>query len=83
MPPSRVGSSKRRYAASPPRAKPEYTLSWWHFWDIWTSQRDPSGLLIAKTYAREASLIDERDARAHFPIGLAQMMMGTARRGQG
>ena len=51
-------------------------LSWWHFWDVWTSQRDPSGLLIAKTFAREASLIDERDARAHFLMGLSQMMMG-------
>jgi adenylate cyclase len=51
-------------------------LAWWHFWDIWTSQSDPLGLLLAKTYAREASLIDERDARAHFLIGLSQMMMG-------
>ena len=51
-------------------------LAWWHFWDVWTQQRETSALRIAKTLAREASLIDQRDARAHFLVGLAQMMMG-------
>ncbi len=51
-------------------------LAWWHFWDVWTRQRDKAALRVTETLAREALLIDERDARAHFLVGLAQMMMG-------
>ena len=51
-------------------------LSWWHFWDVWTKRRDTSGLRITEKLAREAALIDRRDARAQLPIGLALMIMG-------
>ncbi len=51
-------------------------LAWWHFWDVWTKRRDASGLRITEKLAREATLIDQRDARAHLLVGLALLFSG-------
>ena len=50
-------------------------LAWWHFWDVWTKRRDRVGLKITERLAREAVLIDQRDARGHLLVGLALMIM--------
>jgi adenylate cyclase len=49
-------------------------LAWWHFWDVWTKQRNRRGFYECGRLAREAAAIDPRDARAHLLIGISLMM---------
>lgn len=49
-------------------------LAWWHFWNVWTKRQDTAGLRITERLAREAMLIDQRDARAHLLVGIALMI---------
>jgi len=58
-------------------------LAWWHFWDVWTKRRDRAGLRMTEKLAREAALIDRRDATAHLLVGLALMLMKQAGQSRG
>ncbi len=60
----------------PSSAEARIQLAWWHFWDVWTRRQDMAGLRITEKLAREAAIIDQRDARAHLLVGIAMLMMG-------
>jgi class 3 adenylate cyclase/TolB-like protein len=51
-------------------------LAWGHFWDVWMNSGDGAGFGACESLAREAAIIDPRDARAHFLVGVAVMMTG-------
>lgn len=59
----------------PGSAEARIQLAWWHFWDVWTKQADRRGFGACERLAREAAILDPRDARAHLLIGLPLMMM--------
>jgi adenylate cyclase len=59
----------------PGSAEARIQLAWWRFWNVWTKQGDRRGFCECERLAREAAIIDPRDARAQLLIGIPLMMM--------
>lgn len=78
---NREDSAKARYffeealRRDPDSEEARIQLAWWHFWDVWSQRANEAGFLEMEKLARQAMLIDPRDARAHMLVGIAQLMM--------